>query len=74
MRGQGGIVTGSDIFLLTLVLGLSAIGGHGSDVGRHVVHVDAPRLLGVSLLVAFFLRPTLHRLAGMSLLALARGA
>ena len=78
LRGQGGIVTanatGSNIFLLTLVLGLSAVGGGGLVVGRHVSHVDAPLLLGVSLMVALlFLRPTLHRAAGIGLLALYAG-
>lgn len=75
LRGQGGIVTanatGSNIFLLTLVLGVSAVGGSGLVVGHHVARVDAPLLLGVSLLVAvLFLRPALHRGTGISLLAL----
>lgn len=75
MRGQGGIVTanatGSNIFVLTLVLGVAVIGSGGLIVSRDVAHIDAPLLLSVSLLVLLlFLRRTLHRVAGIGLLAL----
>ncbi len=66
--------TGSNIFLLTLVLGLSAVSGGGLAVGRHISHVDAPLLLVVSLVVVLlFFRATLHRTAGISLLVLYAG-
>lgn len=89
LRGQGGVVTanatGSNIFLLTLVLGIGALAsGSGLDVAPAVARVDLPIMLGVSALVAgLFFRATLHRAAGISLLiiyvaylvlALARGA
>ncbi|MBV9281538.1 MAG: sodium:calcium antiporter, partial [Chloroflexi bacterium] len=76
LRGRGGIVTanatGSNIFLLTLVLGLSAVvGGMGLRVSSGVTHVELPLLLAVTLLVALlFRRQALHRRAGASLLAI----
>jgi len=89
LRGQGGVVTanatGSNIFLLTLVLGLAALsGGHGLAVAPTVAHVDVPLLLAATLLVTLLFRqPSLHRRTGVALLilyvayivyALARGA
>ncbi len=89
LRGQGGVVTanatGSNIFLLTLVLGLAALpNGAGLAVAPTVAHVDVPLLLAVTLLVTgLFRRPSLHRRTGVALLilyvaylvyALARGA
>lgn len=75
-RGQGGVVTanatGSNIFLLTLVLGLGALGsGAGLVVDRTVARVDAPLLLLASaLVVLLFRRPSLHRATGLGLLTL----
>jgi len=89
LRGQGGVVTanatGSNIFLLTLVLGLAALsGGHGLAVAPTVAHVDVPLLLAATLFVTLLFRqPSLHRRTGVALLilygayivyALARGA
>jgi len=76
LRGQGGVVTanatGSNIFLLTLVLGLAALpGGHGLAVAPTVAHVDVPLLLGTTLLVTLLFRqPSLHRRTGVALLIL----
>ena len=76
LRGQGGVVTanatGSNIFVLTLVLGIGALAtGSGLDVAPSVTHVDLPILLGVSALVtALFFRATLHRVAGIVLLVI----
>ncbi|HET8523271.1 MAG TPA: hypothetical protein VFL82_08560, partial [Thermomicrobiales bacterium] len=55
-RGQSGIVTanatGSNIFILTLVLGLAALfSKDGLEVAQNVVRVDLPLLLGASVLV-----------------------
>lgn len=75
-RGAGGIVTanatGSNIFVLTLVLGLAAIAsGSGLSVPRSVARVDVPLLLAASvLIVGLFTRRSLHRKAGGFLLAL----
>ena len=61
LRGQGGVVTanatGSNIFLLTLVLGLAALsGGAGLAVAPTVAHVDVPLLLAATLLVTLLFR------------------
>jgi cation:H+ antiporter len=75
-RGQGGVVTanatGSNIFLLSLVLGLAALpGGAGLAVPPTVAHVDVPLLLAMTLLITLlFRRPSLHRRAGVGLLIL----
>ena len=76
LRGQGGVVTanatGSNIFVLTLVLGIGALAsGSGLDVAPTVAHVDVPILLGVSALAAgLFFRQSLHRVAGIILLGI----
>jgi cation:H+ antiporter len=76
LRGQGGMVTanatGSNIFLLSLVLGLAALpGGVGLAVPPTVAHVDVPLLLAVTLLITLlFRRPSLHRRSGVVLLIL----
>jgi Ca2+/Na+ antiporter len=76
LRGQGGVVTanatGSNIFLLSLVLGISTLfSSSGIRVASEVSHVQVPILLGVTVLVvALFQRRTLHRAAGVGLLAL----
>jgi cation:H+ antiporter len=78
-RGQGGVVTsnalGSNIFLLTLVLGLAALSSSsGISVARSVTRVDLPLLLAASVLVvAIFHRSRLHRRTGALLLALYAG-
>ena len=75
-RGQGGVVTanatGSNIFLLSLVLGLAALpGGAGLAVPPTVAHVDVPLLLAMTLLITLlFRRPSLHRRTGVGLLIL----
>lgn len=75
-RGQSGVVTanatGSNIFVLTLVLGLAALFSRGGlAVAPSVVQVDLPLLLAASVLVVLlFRRPTLHRRAGLFLLGL----
>jgi Ca2+/Na+ antiporter len=75
LRGRGGIVTanatGSNIFLLTLVLGTAALfGGSGLTVTPSVAHVEVPILVVVTALVALlFQRQSLHRGAGIGLLA-----
>lgn len=79
IRGQGGVVTanalGSNIFLLTLVLGLAALStSSGLAVAHSVTRVDVPLLLGVSVLVvALFHRPSLHWRTGAALLTLYAG-
>lgn len=76
MRGQGGIVTanalGSNIFLLTLVLGLAALSsGSGLAVMHSVTLVDIPLLLAASILVVMVLqRRSMHWRTGVTLLAL----
>ena len=78
-RGQGGVVTanalGSNIFLLTLVLGLAALSSSGGIAVAHgVTRVDVPLLLGASVLVvALFHRPSLHWRTGVALLTLYAG-
>ena len=75
-RGQGGVVTanatGSNIFLLSLVLGLAALpGGAGLAVPPTVAHVDVPLLLAITLLITLlFRRSSLHRRIGVGLLIL----
>ncbi len=75
-RGQGGVVTanatGSNIFVLTLVLGLAAVfAGQGLVVDPTTVRVDLPLLVAASLaVVLLFRRPGLHRGTGAVLLAL----
>jgi Ca2+/Na+ antiporter len=76
MRGQSGVVTsnalGSNIFVLTLVLGLAALSSSsGVAVSHSVTRVDLPLLLAAStLVVALFHRSSLHRRTGIALLAL----
>jgi cation:H+ antiporter len=64
--------TGSNIFLLSLVLGLAALaGGTGLAVPPTVAHVDVPLLLAMTLLVTLlFRRSSLHRRIGVVLLIL----
>jgi cation:H+ antiporter len=75
-RGQSGVVTanatGSNIFVLTLVLGLAALfSGDGLSVTQDVIRIDVPLLLVVSaLVVALFMRPSIGRRAGAGLLVL----
>lgn len=75
-RGQGGVVTanatGSNIFVLTLVLGLAALfSGSGLRIPTDVARIDVPLLVVVSaLVVVLFHRPALHRGTGFTLLAL----
>src|SRR5919202_830336 len=76
LRGQGGVVTanatGSNIFLLSLFLGLAALpGGAGLAVSPTVADVDVPLLLAMPVLITLlFRRPSLHRRAGVGLLIL----
>lgn len=76
VRGQSGVVTanalGSNIFVLTLVLGVAAlVSGDGLHIGASIVNVDLPLLLGATVLVvALFFRRRLHRATGIALLAL----
>ena len=73
--GQGGVVTsnalGSNIFLLTLVLGVAALASApGLQVPTVVRQVDLPLLLAVSAIVALLLRRSrLHWRVGLALLA-----
>lgn len=75
-RGQSGIVTanatGSNIFVLTLVLGLAALFSTGGLViAPSVVRVDLPLLVAASgLTVMLFYRASLHRRVGALLLVL----
>jgi cation:H+ antiporter len=64
--------TGSNIFLLSLVLGLAALpSGGGLAVPPTVAHVDVPLLLAMTLLITLlFQRPSLHRRVGVVLLVL----
>jgi Ca2+/Na+ antiporter len=76
-REQPGIVTsnavGSNIFLLTLVLGLAALSS-GVAVAHNITRVDLPLLLATSVLVvALFYRPSLHWRTGLALLTLYAG-
>jgi cation:H+ antiporter len=76
LRGQGGVVTanatGSNIFLLTLVLGLGALSsGSGLSVAPAILRVDVPLLLAVSAaIVLLFGKRSLHYRTGVSLLVL----
>jgi cation:H+ antiporter len=76
MRGQSGVVTsnalGSNIFVLTLVLGLAALSSSsGVGVSHSVTRVDLPLLLAATVLVvALFHRSSLHWRTGIALLAL----
>lgn len=73
-RGQSGVVTsnatGSNIFVLTLVLGLAAVtSGSGLTIASSVTRVDLPLLTATSvLIVVLFRRPSLHRGTGAGLL------
>ena len=75
-RGQSGVVTanalGSNIFLLTLVLGLAALSSSsGIGLPHEVARVDMPLLLGASILVVgLFFRRSLHWRTGTALLTL----
>lgn len=64
--------TGSNIFVLTLVLGLASVSSTaGLSVNSTISRVDIPILLSVSLIVVLlFTRRALHRRAGLGLLAL----
>ena len=79
MRGQSGVVTsnalGSNIFILTLVLGLAALSSSsGVAVAHSVTRVDLPLLLAASVLVvALFHRRSLHWRTGLALLTLYAG-
>jgi cation:H+ antiporter len=74
-RGQSGVVTanalGSNIFLLTLVLGLGALAtSSGLVVPESIIRIDMPLLLAASavVVVVLFLRARLHRGTGAVLL------
>jgi cation:H+ antiporter len=75
-RGRSGVVTanatGSNIFVLTLILGLAALfSGSGLAISPEVAQVDMPLLVGTSVLVVLlFRRPALGRGTGVALLAL----
>lgn len=75
-RGSGGIVTanatGSNIFVLTLVLGLAALAsGDGIAISPSVLHWDMPFLIAASVLVVIlFRRKSLHWRTGVTLLVL----
>lgn len=79
MRGQSGVVTsnalGSNIFILTLVLGLAALSSSsGVAVAHSVTRVDLPLLLAASVLVvALFHRRSLHWRIGVTLLTFYAG-
>jgi K+-dependent Na+/Ca+ exchanger-like protein len=74
-RGHGGLVTanavGSNIFILTLILGLAALGSRTElTISPTILRVDLPLLLAATVLVALlFRRPALHRGTGGALLA-----
>jgi cation:H+ antiporter len=75
-RGQGGVVTanatGSNIFVLTLVLGLAALfSDSGLTIASDVARIDVPLLAAASgLVVLLFQRPALGRGTGIALLVL----
>jgi len=75
-RGSSGIVTanatGSNIFVLTLVLGLAALASRdGIAISPTVRHWDMPFLIAASILVVIlFNRKSLHRRTGVTLLIL----
>ena len=74
--GHGGVVTanaaGSNIFVLTLILGVAALTSTSElTAAPAILRVDLPLLLLATLLVALlFRRPSLHRGTGAVLLAL----
>ncbi len=74
-RGQSGVVLanaiGSNIFVLTLVLGLAALfSGDGLAIAPAIARVDLPLLVAATLLIALLCRrPALHRGTGFALLA-----
>jgi K+-dependent Na+/Ca+ exchanger-like protein len=75
-RGNSGVVTanatGSNIFVLTLVLGLAAlVSGSGVSMAPDVAAVDVPLLIAVTVLVVLlFQRSALGRGTGIGLLLL----
>lgn len=75
-RGQSGVVlanaTGSNIFVLTLVLGVAALfSSSGLELAADVARIDVPLLVAVSLLIVLlFHRPTLGRGTAIALLSL----
>jgi Ca2+/Na+ antiporter len=74
-RGQGGVVTanaaGSNIFTLTIILGLATLGAGGLAIAPEVARIDLPLLVAASaLVVLLFSRPALGRGTGWALLAL----
>jgi cation:H+ antiporter len=75
-RGHGGVVTanatGSNIFVLTLVLGLAALlSGSGISLAPDIASVDVPLLVAASLLVVGLFRlPALGRRTAIVLLTL----
>lgn len=75
-RGSSGIVTanatGSNIFVLTLVLGLAALTSRdGIAISSGVLHWDIPFLIAASVLVVILFNQTsLHRRTGVTLLVL----
>ena len=75
-RGQSGVVTanatGSNIFVLTLVLGLAALfSGSGLTIASDIARIDVPLLVAATVLVVLlFQRPALGRSTGIALLVL----
>jgi len=75
-RGQSGIVTanatGSNIFVLTLVLGLAALFSSGGLViASSVIQIDLPLLIAASVFtVMIFRRASIHRRVGVFMLVL----
>lgn len=70
-RGQGGIIVattaGSNIFLLTLCVGIIAVAGKPLDQSDTFALFDTVWMSSLSLLAVVFLGP--HRIAGLVLLA-----
>ena len=63
--------TGSNIFVLTLILGLAALFQLRLGNRPELARVDMPSLVGISVLVVLlFRRPALGRGTGVALLAL----
>jgi cation:H+ antiporter len=74
-RSQSGVVTanaaGSNIFTLTIILGLATLGAGGLAIAPEVARIDLPLLVAASaLVVLLFRRPALGRGTGWALLAL----
>ena len=75
-RGESGVVlanaSGSNIFVLTLALGLAALlSDSGLAADRLVTRIDVPLLIAASsLTILLFHRPTLGRGTGITLLSL----